>query len=64
MKVFDLHGDLEFWLHYANNTNYPSRTPAEGVVVRATDGATSQALGGKRLSFKVLSNKFLEAHGE
>lgn len=59
--VFNL--TLEEWLAYADSLNYPNGGPAEGVVVRPLIERYSEALKG-RLSFKVISNRFLLKTGE
>lgn len=59
--VFNL--TLEEWLAYADSLNYPNGSPAEGVVVRPLIERYSEALK-SRLSFKVISNRFLLKTGE
>jgi RNA ligase (TIGR02306 family) len=50
-------------LNFANELNYDNGTPAEGVVWRAANEAYSEVLKG-RLSFKTISNRFLEKYKE
>lgn len=59
--VFNL--ALEEWLAYADSLNYPNGGPAEGIVVRPLTERYSEALN-SRLSFKVISNRFLLKTGE
>jgi RNA ligase (TIGR02306 family) len=50
--------NLEGWLNMADLHGYPNGSPAEGIIVRPMKEQRSETLGG-RLSFKVVSNKFL-----
>ena len=59
--VFNL--TLEEWLAYADSLDYPNGSPAEGVVVRPLTEQFSPTLN-SRLSFKVISNRFLLKTGE
>ena len=52
--------DQESLLALAEGRYPGTNNEREGIVVRAQDGATSEALG-KRLSFKVISNRYLLA---
>jgi RNA ligase (TIGR02306 family) len=54
---------LEEWLAYADKQDYPNGGPAEGIVVRPLIERHSPALD-SRLSFKVISNRFLLKTGE
>lgn len=54
---------MEKWLAYADKQDYPNGGPAEGIVVRPITERYSEALKG-RLSFKVISNRFLLKTGE
>jgi RNA ligase (TIGR02306 family) len=55
---------LEELLQFSDEQVYPSGHPAEGVVWRSIDESPSKILHGDRLSFKVISNKFLLKTGE
>ena len=50
-------------LEYASKINYNNGTPAEGIVWRPREEKYSEILKG-RLSFKTISNRFLEAYKE
>ena len=50
-------------LNFANEQNYDNGTPAEGIVWRAVNETYSEVLKG-RLSFKTISNRFLEKYKE
>lgn len=54
---------LDEWLAYADRQDYPNGGPAEGIVVRPLTERYSEALN-SRLSFKVISNRFLLKTGE
>lgn len=54
---------VDEWLAFASALNYPNGKPAEGAVIRPMTERYSPALDG-RLSFKVISNRFLLATGE
>jgi RNA ligase (TIGR02306 family) len=54
---------VDEWLTFASALNYPNGKPAEGVVIRPMTERYSPALDG-RLSFKVISNRFLLTTGE
>ena len=55
--------DVNDLLAFANEQNYENDTPAEGIVWRALDEEYSEVLKG-RLSFKTISNRFLEKYKE
>ena len=50
-------------LDYASSLDYDNKTPAEGIVWRPQEEKYSEILKG-RLSFKTISNRFLEAYKE
>ena len=50
-------------LTFANEQNYDNGTPAEGIVWRSVNETYSEVLKG-RLSFKTISNRFLEKYKE
>jgi RNA ligase (TIGR02306 family) len=54
---------LDEWIAFADAQNYPNGSPAEGIVVRPVTERRSVALD-SRLSFKVISNRFLLKTGE
>ena len=54
---------IDEWLTYADKQDYANGGPAEGIVVRPLIERHSEALNG-RLSFKVISNRFLLKTGE
>lgn len=53
--------NLQDLLDFASEQRYNNGSPAEGIVVRSSDG---EIYNGKPLSFKVISNKFLLKYGE
>ena len=55
--------DANHLLDIANNLNYDNGTPAEGIVWRSMCETHSDVLKG-RLSFKTISNRFLEKYKE
>jgi RNA ligase (TIGR02306 family) len=55
--------DVNHLLDIANNLNYDNGTPAEGIVWRSACETYSDVLKG-RLSFKTISNRFLEKYKE
>jgi RNA ligase (TIGR02306 family) len=55
--------DVNHLLDIANNLNYDNGTPAEGIVWRSMCETHSDVLKG-RLSFKTISNRFLEKYKE
>ena len=55
--------DANHLLDIANNLNYDNGTPAEGIVWRSTCETHSEVLKG-RMSFKTISNRFLEKYKE
>jgi RNA ligase (TIGR02306 family) len=55
--------DVKDLLDMANELNYDNNTPAEGIVWRSSCEAYSEVLKG-RLSFKTISNKFIEKYKE
>ena len=55
--------DVNHLLNIANNLNYDNGTPAEGIVWRSACETYSDVLKG-RLSFKTISNRFLEKYKE
>lgn len=73
LKIVPLTGHLDFtgWgattvsrmLELASEQNYDNNTPAEGIVWRALHETSSDVLKG-RMSFKVISNRFLEKYKE
>lgn len=44
--------------------NYDNGTPQEGIVIRPMEESKSVVLGGDRMSFKVINNKFLLEYGD
>ena len=55
--------DVNHLLNIANNLNYDNGTPAEGIVWRSMCETYSDVLKG-RMSFKTISNRFLEKYKE
>lgn len=55
--------DVNHLLNIANNLNYDNGTPAEGIVWRSMCETHSDVLKG-RLSFKTISNRYLEKYKE
>ena len=55
--------DVNHLLNIANNLNYDNGTPAEGIVWRSACETHSDVLKG-RMSFKTISNRFLEKYKE
>jgi RNA ligase (TIGR02306 family) len=55
--------DTSHLLNIANNLNYDNGTPAEGIVWRSACEIYSDVLKG-RMSFKTISNRFLEKYKE
>ena len=55
--------DANHLLDIANNLNYDNGTPAEGIVWRSACETHSEVLKG-RMSFKTISNRFLEKYKE
>ena len=55
--------DAKYLLNIANNLNYDNGTPAEGIVWRSAYEIHSDVLKG-RMSFKTISNRFLEKYKE
>ena len=55
--------DVNHLLNIANNLNYDNGTPAEGIVWRSACETYSEVLKG-RMSFKTISNRFLEKYKE
>jgi len=55
--------DVNHLLNIANNLNYDNGTPAEGIVWRSACETYSDVLKG-RMSFKTISNRFLEKYKE
>ena len=55
--------DVNHLLDIANNLNYDNGTPAEGIVWRSMCETYSDVLKG-RMSFKTISNRFLEKYKE
>jgi len=55
--------DVNHLLDIANNLNYDNGTPAEGIVWRSACETYSDVLKG-RMSFKTISNRFLEKYKE
>ena len=55
--------DVNHLLNIANNLNYDNGTPAEGIVWRPATETYSDVLKG-RMSFKTISNRFLEKYKE
>jgi RNA ligase (TIGR02306 family) len=55
--------DVNHLLNIANNLNYDNGTPAEGIVWRPTVETHSDVLKG-RMSFKTISNRYLEKYKE
>ena len=55
--------DATHLLDIANNLNYDNGTPAEGIVWRSMCETHSDVLKG-RLSFKTISNRYLEKYKE
>ena len=51
------------FLEFSNGLNYENGTPAEGIVWRSINECYSEVLKG-RMSFKVISNRFLEKYKE
>ena len=54
---------VDYFLSIANELNYNNGTPAEGIVWRPSVETYSEVLKG-RLSFKTISNRFLEKYKE
>jgi ATP-dependent RNA circularization protein (DNA/RNA ligase family) len=54
---------VDYFLSIANELNYNNGTPAEGIVWRPAVETHSDVLKG-RLSFKTISNRFLEKYKE
>jgi RNA ligase (TIGR02306 family) len=54
---------VDYFLSIANELNYSNGTPAEGIVWRPSVETYSDVLKG-RLSFKTISNRFLEKYKE
>ncbi len=54
---------VSFYLEIANNLTYDNGTPAEGIVWRSACESYSEVLKG-RMSFKTISNRFLEKYKE
>jgi RNA ligase (TIGR02306 family) len=55
--------DVNHLLNISNNLNYDNGTPAEGIVWRPATETYSDVLKG-RMSFKTISNRFLEKYKE
>jgi RNA ligase (TIGR02306 family) len=55
--------DVNYLLNIANELNYSNGTPAEGIVWRPTVETYSEVLKG-RMSFKTISNRYLEKYKE
>jgi RNA ligase (TIGR02306 family) len=55
--------DVNHLLNIANNLNYDNGTPAEGIVWRSMCETYSDVIKG-RMSFKTISNRFLEKYKE
>jgi RNA ligase (TIGR02306 family) len=55
--------DVDYLLNIASNLNYANGTPAEGIVWRPICETYSEVLKG-RMSFKTISNRYLEKYKE
>jgi len=62
-KDVDPRCHVGFYLEIANNLNYDNGNPAEGIVWRPLHETYSEVLKG-RMSFKTISNRFLEKYKE